>query len=50
MCHHAVPDTLEYVVVEAQLRQARETLQVVDLEHVLIRQAQRGRLCHNLRG
>lgn len=50
MFNHAVPDTLEYVVIEAQLRQARETLQVVDLEHVLIRQAQRGCLRHNLRG
>lgn len=34
------PDVFDYVVVEAKLCQAREALEVVDLQHVLVRQTQ----------
>lgn len=42
------PDALDDVVVEAKLRESGKSLQVVDLEHVLVRQTQSVRLCHDL--
>lgn len=42
------PDALDDVVVQAKLREPGESLQVVDLQHVLVRQAQRAGLCHDL--
>lgn len=46
--YQAKPDALDDVVVETKLRQPRESLQVVDLQHILIRQTQSGSLCYNL--
>lgn len=42
------PDALDDVVVEAKLREPGESLQVVDFQHVLIRQTQSAGLCHDL--